>query len=95
MPLETDGVLDPHLPRSYRRCTKRDRTSSKVIEEDAGIGVYPRGHANPHAPIMDGGPDKGKSLQVLFLIFAFQKMKDKGCREMGKERVKLTALVYD
>jgi len=72
----------------------RDRASPKVIEEDAGIGVPPGIHANPHAPIMDGGSDKAKSLQVLFLIFAFQKMKDNGSGKK-EERIKFTAPVYD
>ena len=77
----------------------RDRASPKVIEEDAGIGVPPGIHANPHAPIMDGGSDRGKSCSLFLhhlspIIFL---SKDEGQREWGKsiERVKFTALVYD
>ena len=66
----------------------RDRASPKVIEEDAGIGVYPRGHANPHAPIMEGGSDKAKSTSHIVhhfppIIFL---SKDEGQREWGKEK---------
>ena len=73
----------------------RDRASQKVIEEDAGIGVPPGIHANPHAPIMDGGSDSGKSFQVFLhhfppIIFL---SKDEGQGEWGKrkERVKFTS----
>jgi len=71
-----------------RRCTKRHHTSLKVIEEDAGIGVPPGIHANPHAPIMDGGSDSAKSFQVFLhhfppIIFL---SKDEGQRVWGKEK---------
>ena len=92
-------MLDLHPPRSPPRCTMRDRASLKVIEEEAGIGVYPRGHANPHAPIMDGGSAKAKSLSPIVHHFSpiIFLSKDEGQREWGKrkERVKFTVLVYD
>ena len=77
----------------------RDRASPKVIEEDAGIGVPPRIHANPHVPIIDGGSDSGKSCSLIIHHFPpiILLSKDEGQREWGKrkERVKFTAPVYD
>ena len=66
----------------------RDRASPKVIEEDAGIGVPPGIHANPHAPIMDGGSDRGKSLSPIVHHFSpiIFLSKDEGQREWGKRK---------
>ena len=65
MPQETDGVLDLHPPRSPPEMHDARSRITKSDRGGWGIGMPHGIHANPHAPIMEGGSAKAKSLSPI------------------------------
>ena len=88
-------MLDLHPPRSPPEIHDARSRITESDEENAEIGAHHVSKVNPHAPIMNWGSDRGKSLQSYSLIIYLSK--DEGQRQLAivKERVKFTAPVYD